>query len=66
MAIVINKKQLLERANYHYNTRLCVYYNPAHRKAFCLETVMDHSPEWLQNKIQAANEYDNWDFYFRN
>ena len=64
MAKSEQKKQILKKANYKYDFNRDIYYNQHDKKAFSIEAIEDHEPDWLNEKIVEKNVGDEWSFYF--
>lgn len=57
------KQSLLEAAGFRYNFDRMAYINRRAKKVFAVETVDDHSEEWLVERIAAPNTTGDWQFY---
>lgn len=57
------KEQLLNKAGYFYNFDRLAYINREKKKVFAVETVEDHSEDWLVRKIAEPNTTGDWKFY---
>jgi hypothetical protein len=58
-----SKERLLNDAGYAYNFDRLAYVNRAAKKVFAVETVEDHTEEWLARKIAEPNSSGDWKFY---
>lgn len=58
------KKEILEKANYHYHFSRSVYFNRDDKKIFSLEAIEDNDLNWLNDKIKMASEINDWIFFF--
>jgi hypothetical protein len=58
-----SKEQILKAAGFVYHFDRMAYVNREKRKVFAVETVEDHSPDWLVKRIEEPNTAGDWKFY---
>ena len=58
------KKEILEKANYHYHFSRSIYLNRDNKKIFSLEAIEDNDLDWLNDKIKMVPTTNDWMFFF--
>jgi hypothetical protein len=64
METALEKDELLHSAGFLYHFGSMAYVNTKSKKVVSVETVEDHSEDWLRHLIAQVNDSGDWLFYY--